>query len=198
MISTKDRLKKLPDEKGYVIFNLGGTAFVSSAHDGKADVMPASWVCPLNIAPFRMTAVVDGPHFTRELIEKSGVFALSVPTVQLADVVMKLGTVSMADDIEKLEKSGADLFTIPGFESIPLVDGCAAYAFFKVLPAPSVSEPYDLILGECLGVWADERVMPEGHVDYDKAPKELRTIHYLGAGHFRVLGEALDVPGYDE
>ena len=148
MISTKDRLKKLPDEKGYVIFNLGGTAFVSSAHDGKGDVMPASWVCPLNIAPFRMTAVVDGPHFTRELIEKSGVFALSVPTVQLADVVMKLGTVSMADDIEKLEKSGADLFTIPGFESIPLVDGCAAYAFFKVLPAPSVSEPYDLILGE--------------------------------------------------
>ena len=55
----------------YRLFNVGGTALVSAAFQGKEDVMPATWVCPLNIEPSRVTACVDSTHYTRPLIEKS-------------------------------------------------------------------------------------------------------------------------------
>ncbi len=70
-------------DKAYRLFNLGATALVSAAYKGDEDVMPATWVCPLDLVPFKTTAVIDHTHYTRPLIEKSGRFALQLPTVAI-------------------------------------------------------------------------------------------------------------------
>ena len=109
-------LKPVALDKAYRIFNVGGTALVSAAHEGKTDVMPATWVCPLNIEPSRVTACVDSTHYTRPLIEKSGYFALALPTKAIARETLYLGSVSKNDEPEKLEKSGAKFFTMDGWD----------------------------------------------------------------------------------
>ena len=129
-------------------------------------------------------------------MEKSGYFALQLPTAAIADVVMKLGSVSKNDDPEKLEKSGVKLFRMQGFE-LPLVEGCAAWIVFRILPEAHVEKTYDLFIGEAVAAWADERVFRDGHWQFEKAPDDLRTLHYVAGGHFYAIGDAVEVPGYD-
>lgn len=93
-------------DKAYRLFNLGATALVSAAYKGDEDVMPATWVCPLDLVPFKTTAVIEPTHYTRPLIEKSGRFALQLPTVAIVEETLKLDFVSKNDDPEKLTKSG--------------------------------------------------------------------------------------------
>ena len=58
-------------EDVYRLFNLGATSLVSAADGDDVDVMPATWVCPLNTTPALSTAVIDSVHYTRKLIDKN-------------------------------------------------------------------------------------------------------------------------------
>ncbi len=181
----------------YRLFNVGGTALVSAAFQGKEDVMPATWVCPLNIEPSRVTACVDSTHYTRPLIEKSGMFALALPMKCIAKEVMYLGSVSRNDDDAKLEKSQAKFFKMPGFDT-PFVEGCACYVVYKALPEEHIAKAYDLFIGEAVAAWADPRIFDGRHWKFETADKSLSTLHYVAGGHFYGIGEAIDVPGYEE
>lgn len=182
-------------EKVYRILNIGATTLISAKSGAETDTMAAAWVCALNTEPARVTAVIDSTHFTRPLIEKSGYFAVQIPTAGIAPQVMALGSVSKNDDPKKLEKSGAKFFTLGGWD-IPLTEGCAAWVICKVLPEAHVEKAYDLFIGEAVAAWADERVFKDGHWLFEKAPEELRTLHYVAGGHFYRIGDALDVAGY--
>lgn len=184
-------------DRVYRLFNIGATTLVSAAHEGDEDIMAAAWACALDLTPAKVTVVVDKSHYTRGLIEKSGYFALGLPMVEAAPVVMKLGAVSKNDDAEKLAHSGANLFKMPGFE-MPLVDGCAAWVVFRVVPEAHNEAQYDLFIGEAVAAWADDRVFKDGRWCFECAPENLRTLHYVAGGHFYALGNPVHVPGYDE
>ncbi len=175
-----------------LLFNLGGTSLVSAAFEGQEDVMPATWVCPLNYDPARVTACVDSCHYTRPLIEKSGMFALALPTAAIVNEVMYLGHVSENDEPAKLEKSGAKFFKMPGYD-MPFVEGCAAYAIFRVLPEPHIEKTYDLFIGEAVALWADRRVFRDGAWRFEEVPESMRTLHYVAGGRFHVIGRGFDV-----
>lgn len=177
-------------EKAYRLLNVGGTTLVSAKCGGVCDVMPATWACPLDVLPCKATVVIDCTHFTRKLIDKSGMFALQLPTVGILRETMALGSVSKNDDPEKVEKSGAELFYMDGFD-IPLVKGCAGWMIFKRVPEPHNEQTYDLLIGECLGAWADARVFKNGHWTFESAPSDLRTLHYVAGGNFYAIGEAI-------
>lgn len=180
-------------EKAYRLLNLGATSIVSAEFGGESDAMPAAWTCPLSMEPFRATAVVDGTHFTRRLIDESGMFALQLPTAGIARATLALGSVSKNDDPAKLEKSGAHFFFADGFR-LPLVEGCAGWMIFKVVPGEERNaEAHDLIIGECIAAWADARVFANGHWQFEKAPPSLRTLHYVAGQHFYAIGEAVNL-----
>ena len=187
----------VPVEKAYRLLNLGATSLVASEADGETDVMPATWICPLDVVPFKATAVIDHTHFTRRLIEKSGYFALMIPAAGIVDQVMKLGWVSKNDDPKKVEKSGAELFFAEG-SKIPLVKGCVAWAIFRVIPEAHNEKTYDLFIGECVGAWADDRVFKNGHWLLGDAPRDLRPLHYSAGGHWFLTGEALTLKEYGD
>lgn len=179
-------------EKAYRLLNIGGTTLVSAQHDGVSDVMPASWACPLDVLPCKASVVVDSTHFTRKLIDQSGIFALQLPTVGILKETMALGSVSKNDDPQKVEKSGVKLFRMDGFD-LPLVEGCAAWMIFKRISEPHNEKTYDLLIGECLGAWADLRVFKDGHWRFEDAPAYLRTLHYVAGGNFYTIGDAISV-----
>ncbi|MFU0842283.1 MAG: NAD(P)H-flavin oxidoreductase [Burkholderia sp.] len=181
-------------DKVYRILNIGATTLVSAKYGEETDTMAAAWVCALNIDPARLTAIIDSTHFTRPLIEKSGYFAVQIPTARIADQVMALGSISKNDDPKKLEKSGAKFFTLGGYD-IPLTEGCAAWIICKVVPEPHNEKAYDLFIGEPVAAWADDRIF-NGHWLFETAPDEMKTLHYVAGAHFYKIGEALDVKGY--
>ena len=139
----------------YRLFNVGGTSLVSAFYNDEADIMPATWVCPLSISPARVTACIDHTHFTRSLIDNSRIFALALPTISIAQEV------------------------------------------FKTLDEPHIAKTYDLFIGEAVAAWADPRIFDGRHWLFEKAPKELSTLHYVAGGHFYGIGQVIDIAGYD-
>ena len=80
-------------DKAYRLLNIGATTVISAQFDGVSDAMAAAWACALDLTPCKATVVIDKSHYTRTLIEKSGYFALQLPTVAIAKAVLKLGSV---------------------------------------------------------------------------------------------------------
>ncbi|HBC69982.1 MAG TPA: flavin reductase [Sutterella sp.] len=176
--------------------NIGGTVLVSTAFEGKSDVMAAGWNSVVDFD--KAMVIIDKTHYTRPLIEKGEYFALQLPLATIAPVVMNLGSVSKNDEPAKLEKSGAEFFTIPGYETLPLVKGCAAWLIFRHISEPHNEQAYDMFIGQCVGAWSDTRVFAKGHWHFETAGEDCRTLHYVSGGHFYKIGEPLTVPGYDE
>lgn len=179
-------------DRVYKLLNIGATTLVSASYDGDEDVMPAAWACALDLVPCKATVVIDKTHYTRSLVERSGYFALMLPTRAIAKQTLYLGSVSKNEDPGKLNKSGAEFFKVDGF-NLPLVKGCAAWMIFKVLPEPHNEKTYDLFIGECVAAWADDRIYRDGRWLFEKADKCMSTLHYVAGGHFYTMGEPIDV-----
>ena len=76
---------------------------------------------------------------------------------------------------------------------MPLVQGCVGWLLCKVLPEPHNQQTYDLFIGEVTHAWADSRVFINGHWEFDQAPDDLRTLHYVAGGQFFVIGEGVNL-----
>lgn len=185
-----DHIAPVPLDKAYRLLNHGPTVLVSARHAGVDNVMAAAWCCALDLAPTKLTVVLDKSSATRALIEQSGAFVIQVPTVALLDVTKAVGSVSLADDADKLAHCGVELFDMPDCES-PLVTGCAAWLACRRLFEPHNEQAYDLFIGEVTAAWADDRVFRDGHWHFEDADPALRSLHYVAGGHFYAIGEAL-------
>jgi len=183
----------VPLDKAYRLLNHGPTVLVSARHGGVDNVMSAAWACALDFAPPKVTVVLDKATRTRELVEASGCFALQLPTVPMAAMTVAIGTDSAKTLPDKLQRHGVALFEAPGHPAPPLVQGCAAWLVCRVIPEPHNQQTYDLFIGEVLAAWADDRVFRNGHWEFDTAPDELRTLHYVAGGQFYATGASVTV-----
>ena len=177
-------------DKSYRLLNHGPTVIVSARHGDERNAMSAAWACALDFAPPKVTVVLDKATRTRALVEASGLFALQLPTVPMAALTKAIGTDSATTMPDKLERHGVRLFAAPELE-MPLVEGCAAWLVCKLIPEPHNQQAYDLFIGEVVAAWADERVFRDGHWEFDSAPPELRTLHYVAGGQFYAIGESV-------
>ncbi|TCP93403.1 flavin reductase (DIM6/NTAB) family NADH-FMN oxidoreductase RutF [Cricetibacter osteomyelitidis] len=177
-------------EKFYRLINHGPTTMISAKHNGIENVMSASWVCALDYQPTaKLTIVVDKGAYTRGLIEQSGYFAVQLPTVQQAELVLDMGE-SRKDVPNKLDR--VELFYQQGFD-VPLVKNCAAWIICKVIPEPENHQKHDLFIGEVLAAWADDRIFRNGYWHFDDAPDELKTVHYVAGGQFYMIGKGFNL-----
>lgn len=183
--------------KAYRLLNHGPTVLVSARHDGVDNVMAAAWACALDFMPAKLTVVLDKIAKTRELVEQSGVFVIQVPTAAQLQLTHEVGTRSLFNEADKLQRSGVELFRIPDHD-LPFVAGCSAWLACRLIPEPHNQSTYDLFIGEVIGAWADTRVFKDGHWNFETADPAWRSLHYIAGGHFYAIGEALDVEAGDE
>ena len=87
-------ITSVPAEYAYRLLNHGPTVLVTSAHQGRANVMAAAWNMPLDFNPARVAIVIDKSTYTRELMEASGTFAINVPCQAQVEMVAKAGSSS--------------------------------------------------------------------------------------------------------
>lgn len=181
----------VPLDKAFRLINHGPTVLVSARHGGIDNVMAASWACALDYAPPKLTVVLDKIARTRALVEQSGHFVIQVPTVAQLDLTYQVGHRSLAEQPDKLARSGVELFCIDGHDQ-PFVAGCSAWLACRVIPEPHNQDRYDLFIGEIIGAWADTRVFSQGHWHFETADPALRSLHYIAGGHFYAIGQAHD------
>lgn len=182
-------ISAVPLEKAYRLLNLGATTLISAEHDGVENVMPASWVCAVEFKPAKVSVVLDKSTFTRGLIEKSGYFAIQIPVVKQAQLIMDLAK-SHHDNHDKMQL--VQCFYKEDYP-IPLIQGCVAWLMCKVIPEPHHQQQHDLFIAEVLGAWADERVFKDGRWLFDDVADELRTLHYVAGGQFYAIGKSIHV-----
>ena len=178
--------------KAYRLLNHGPTVLVSARHNGESNVMAAAWACALDFAPPKLTVVVDKMTRTRALLEGSGEFVIQVPTAAQAQLTHAVGTRSLADEPDKLERAGVQLFEFPD-HGLPFVAGCSAWLACRLIPEPHNQQTYDLFIAEVVGAWADTRVFANGHWLFEQADPALRSLHYVAGGQFYVIGDSLTV-----
>lgn len=176
-------------EKAYRLLNHGPTVLVSASHAGASNVMAAAWSCALDFAPPKVTVVLDKTAATRELVERSGYFVLQVPNMGQLELTHAVGSMSLADTPDKLERCGVELFHVDGHDA-PLVVGSSAWLVCRVIPEPHNQQTYDLFIGEVVAAYADSRVFNNGHWQFEKAEPRWRSLHYIAGGQFYAIGES--------
>lgn len=167
-------IRPVENKKVYRLLNHGPTVMVSAKHNNVENVMSASWVCPLDSSPAKVTAVIDKNSYTRQLIEQSGLFAIQIPVAKQAETVIKVGTQSYFTHPNKLIDSNVKLFYQDGFD-VPLVNDCAAWLICRLIPEPHNESVYDLLIGEVICAWADDRVFAGGHWLFDNVTDEMKN-----------------------
>ncbi len=172
------------------LVNHGPTVLVTSAHQGRRNVMAAAWSMPVEFTPPRIAVVIDKKTFTRELVSASGAFALCIPGAALADLTYAVGNCS-GRDIDKFARYGIEARPGPAL-GMPLIEaGCVAWLECRLLPEPHTEEAYDTSFGEVLAAAADSRVFANGRWSFRDDNPLLHTLHHLGAGHFVVASQTI-------
>lgn len=189
---TNSHLQSVPLEKAYRLITHGPTVLVSAQDQQDTDVMAAAWACALEFSPAKVTVVLDKSTKTRNIIEKSGYFALQIPTLKQLNMVYRLGTQSLHDVPDKLAQSGVELFHFPDAD-IPVVQGCAAWILCEMIPEPHNQQMHDLFIGKVIAAYADDRVFRDGHWHYHEVAEEWKSIHHVAGGHFYTIGNAVSI-----
>ena len=175
--------------KSYLLLNHGPVTLVSSAQHGRQNVMAASWAMPLDFAPPKVAVVVDARSFTRELIEGSGEFVLSIPTKAIADKVLAVGSQS-GRELDKFAACSVGTSQASKVQA-PLIEGCVAWLECKVIPEEHNQKRYDLFIAEVVAAWADPAVFSNGRWYFGSDAE--RTIHYIAGGSFMATGDGFQV-----
>lgn len=179
--------REISVDEAYRLINHGPLVLVCTVSaDGKPDIAPIAWNCPVEKSPARILLAMGNTHQTYKNIEDTGRFVVCVPNSAQADMVRNTGSVS-GSDADKYER-----FNIESMKSeyvgaaVPV--GCVGYMECNVVKNIDC-EYVALVIGEVVRAFADtegfeKRVRPES--------ENGRTLHHLGGGEFGVLSQEVD------
>jgi flavin reductase (DIM6/NTAB) family NADH-FMN oxidoreductase RutF len=152
-----------------------GPVTLITTHDGKRDnVMTITWTMAMDFAP--RFAITTGPwNHSWAALRDRGDCVVAIPTVDMIDTVIGIGTTSGAD-VDKFARFG--LARAPASHvASPLLPDCLANIECRV---EEIIERHGIVVLQALAAWIDP------------ARAERRTLHAVGDGTFIVDGERLD------
>lgn len=139
--------------------------FIVATYDanGKADAMNAAWAG--QVGP-KQLAIALSPHTTTENLKAQKAFTVSFATKAQIAACDYVGLVSLGKVSEKMQKSG---FTTTKSEKVnaPIIDQLPVTLECNVV---SITSEYGetRVVGEIIGMSADESVLTDGKVDLTK------------------------------
>ena len=152
----------------------GPIVLVSSAHKNETNIMTMGWHMVMEFSPALIGCLISGANHSHGLIRGSRQCVINIPTVDIAETVVKIGN-SSGRDIDKFAEFG--LTARPGTHvRAPLIEEC--YANFECTLADAAwVDKYNVFVFEVV----------KAHVA--TSPKLPKTIHYRGDGEFMISGE---------
>ena len=167
-------MRELELSKAFTLIEPGPVVLVTTYDGSKNNVMTISWTMVLDFTP--MFAITTGAwNHSFAALRKSKECVIAIPTVDVLDRVVEIGTCSGADT-DKFAKF--KLTALPGkVVNAPLIGECLANIECKVV---DIIRKHNIIVLEAVAA----------HLD--PARKEKRTVHAVGDGTFIVDGRRLD------
>lgn len=164
-------------EKAFTLLEPGPVVLVTTHGGEKDNLMTITWTMVLGFpAAF---AITTGPwNFSYAALLASKECVISIPTVDMIDTVVGIGTCS-GQDTDKFRRFG--LTPVPGqYVRAPLIKECLANIECRVV---DIIARHDIIVLDGIAVY------------FDDARAEKRTLHAVGDGTFIVDGRRLDRKG---
>ena len=167
-------MKSLELSKAFTFIEPGPVVLITTSDGARANVMAISWTMVVDFsAQFAITTGAWN-HSYAALVE-SGECVIAVPTIDLIDQVIGVGTVS-GKAVDKFEKYG--LTPVAAREvRAPLIRECLVNIECRVV---DIIEKYSIV------------VLQGVHAHIDDRRDEQRIIHARGDGFFSVDGEFFD------
>jgi len=167
-------MKKMKISKAFTLIESGPVVFVTT-NDGKQNnIMTISWTMVMDFTP--IFAITTGPwNYSYSALKKTKECTIAIPTVDLIDQVVGVGTCSGADT-DKFENF--KLTPLKGkYVKSPLIKECLANIECRVI---DIIKKHNIVVLEGVAAY------------FDSSRKEKRTLHAIGDGTFVVDGRKLD------
>ena len=168
-------MKKMQIGKAFTLMEPGPVVLVTT-HDGeKNNIMTISWTMVLDFTP--LFAITTGAwNHSFAALRKHRECIIAIPTVDLLDKVVGIGTCSGADT-DKFAKFG--LTPVPAQHvKPPLIQECLANLECKVI---DIVERHHIVVLQAVAAYIDT------------TRKEKRMVHAVGDGTFIVDGRKIDL-----
>jgi flavin reductase (DIM6/NTAB) family NADH-FMN oxidoreductase RutF len=156
----------------------GPVVLVSSAWQGRTNIMTMGWHMVMEFVPSLIGCLISSGNHSYEMVSRSKECVINVPTLELAQTVVKIGNCSGAN-VDKFQEFK---LTAAAAEAVkaPLIAECYANLECKLVDG-RLCEKYNFFIFECVKAHAAV------------APKYPETIHYRGDGMFMVAGRSLNL-----
>jgi flavin reductase (DIM6/NTAB) family NADH-FMN oxidoreductase RutF len=167
-------MDKLKINKAFTLIESGPVVLVTTYDGKKNNVMTISWTMVLDFKP--TFAITTGEwNYSFAALRKTKECVISIPTVDMLNKVVGIGTCSGADT-DKFEKF--KLTPVKGREvKAPLIKECLANIECKIV---DIVKRHNIVVLDVVAAY------------FDSSRKEKRTVHAVGDGTFIVDGRKLN------
>lgn len=167
-------MKKLQIGKAFTLIEPGPVVFVTTNDVKKDNIMTISWTMVIDFTP--AFAIATGSwNYSYAALQKTRECVISVPTVDLIDQVVGVGTCSGAD-LDKFAKFGLTPLKAMNVRA-PLIKECLANIECRVV---DIVSKHNIVVLEGIAAY------------FDSLREEKRTIHAVGDGTFIMDGRKID------
>lgn len=167
-------MKKMDLRRAFTLIEPGPVTLVTTSDGGVSNIMTVSWTMVMDFTP-RFALTTGSWNFSYKALTKNRECVLAIPTVDLLDKVVGIGTCS-GRDTDKFDKFG---FTplMGKYVDAPLLKECLANIECKVV---DIIKKHDIVVLEGVAAY------------YNTSRKEKRTLHAVGDGTFVTDGRRFD------
>ncbi|MDE3128793.1 MAG: flavin reductase family protein [Gemmatimonadota bacterium] len=179
----KKRLKRaLPLGEVYRFLETGPVVLLTTARQGRANVMAMSWHTMMEFEPPLIGCVVSERDHSFAALKATRECVINIPTARLLPQTVACGNCSGAR-VDKFAEFG--LTPLPASKvAAPLVAECPVNVECRVVDTRFVKS-YDFFVLEAVKAWIDGRGPGPGRW------RKLDTIHHMGMGRFMVAGRTV-------
>lgn len=171
--------RPFPSARVYQLLEPGPVVLMTTARNGRPNVMPLSWHTMMEFDAPLVGCVVSGRDFSFETLIATRECVLNIPTVELAQAVVGCGN-SSGKRVDKFRRFGLTPVAASRVGA-PLIAECFASLECRVADMGWVKR-YNFFVLEVIEAWVDVR---------RRSP---RTLHHRGCGSFMVAGPTRHLP----
>jgi len=168
--------KSLPLAQVYRLLEPGPVVMVTTARDGRPNIMTMSWHTMIDFEPPLVGCVVSNRNHSFNILKATKECVINIPTAELAKKAVACGNVSgrTVDKFKTFHLTAEPSSLV----NAPHIAECYANLECRVVDTRMVTK-YGLFVLEVLKAWIDP------------AKTSPRTIHHRGKGVFMVAGETI-------
>jgi flavin reductase (DIM6/NTAB) family NADH-FMN oxidoreductase RutF len=161
------------------LLEAGPVVLVTTARNGRPNVMPMSWHTMMEFMPPLVGCVISRQNYTFENLEATGECVLNIPPAELAKKIIACGNAS-GQSVDKFKTIGLTPTPAAAVQA-PLIAECHVNLECRVTDRTLVKK-YNFFILQVVKAW----ITP--------GRKKPHTLHHQGEGVFMVSGRTLRLP----